>query len=122
MKTLKREETTAKIKHSVEELLQWAQEHPHCTLEELEDRVQKWKTQVGAELLEEAVMEQGAGVLAPEETCACGGRWVFQGYRVRKVMTSQGMIRVRRAYFTCERCGAGIFPPGGGERDSGGLE
>jgi hypothetical protein len=25
-------------------------------------------------------------------------------------MTSQGVIRVKRAYFTCDRCGAGFFP------------
>ncbi len=32
------------------------------------------------------------------------------------------LIRVTRAYFTCERCGAGFFPPGPGEEDSGRLE
>lgn len=35
-------------------------------------------------------------------------------------MTSQGVIRVTRAYFTCERCGAGIFPLDQEKRIQGG--
>jgi len=34
----------------------------------------------------------------------------FQGYREQQMMTSQGVIRVKRAYFTCERCGRGFSP------------
>ncbi len=63
----------AEIARSVEELLQWAQSHPHSTLEELEERVQQWKTHIAAQLLEAAVKKQGAGTLS-EETCSCGGR------------------------------------------------
>jgi hypothetical protein len=121
MEKQERQGISAEITRSVEELLRWAQDHPHCTLEELEERVQQWKARAATQLLEAAVKQQGTGALS-EETCSCGGRWVFQGYRERAVMTSQGLIRVRRAYFTCERCGAGIFPPGLGEEDSGRLE
>jgi len=73
------------------------------TLRELEERVQQWKTRMGRQLLEEALALQGEGK-QPEGTCSCGGQWVFKGYR------SQGLIRVKRAYFTCERCGQGFFP------------
>lgn len=121
MKKQAMQDLSAEITRSVEELLQWAKDHPHCTLEELEERVQQWKTRAAAQLLEAAVQQQGAGA-PPEEACSCGGRWGFQGYRERVVMTSQGPIRVKRAYFTCERCGAGFFPPGPGEEDPGRLE
>jgi hypothetical protein len=116
-----KETKVAEVIRSMEELLQWAEAHPGCTLRELEERIQEWKTRVGVQVLEAAVVMQGTGRGA-EGTCSCGGEWVFQGYRERHVMTSQGGIRVKRAYFTCERCGQGFFPPGPGEGDSGGLE
>jgi len=109
------------VARSTEELLQWALSHRGCRLQELEERVQEWKTRIAPQLLEAAVEVQGTGELS-EESCACGGRWVFQGYRERAVMTSQGVIRVKRAYFTCEGCGAGFFPPGRGEGDAGRVE
>ncbi len=105
-----------------EELLQWTKAHPNCTLRELEEHVQEWKTRTGTRLLEAAVATQGTGMRA-EGTCSCRGQWMSQGYRERQVMTSQGVIRVKRAYFTCERCGQGFFPLAlrsagmGGERE-----
>jgi len=116
-----KETIIAEMIRSAEEILQWAKAHPTCTLRELEERIQQWKTRMGTQLLEATVATQGTGRWA-EGTCACGGQWVFEGYRGREVMTSQGVIRVKRAYFTCERCGQGFFPPGPTERDSGGLE
>jgi hypothetical protein len=115
------ETIVAEIDRSTEELLRWVKEHPKCTLRELEERIQEWKTRMGVPLLEAAAAMQGTGRWA-EGACSCGGQWVFQGDRERQVMTSQGVIRWKRAYFTCERCGRGFFPPGPGEGDSGGLE
>jgi|YNPNPStandDraft_1061719.scaffolds.fasta_scaffold00624_13 hypothetical protein len=109
------------IERSTQELLQWAKEHPKCTLKELEEEIQKWKTRAGEQLLEAAVAMQGSGRWA-ERKCACGGEWVFQGYRERRVTTSQGVIRLKRAYFTCEHCGQGFFPLGRRERDTRGVE
>jgi len=112
----KSETILTEIERSTQELLQWAKEHPKCTLKELEERIQKWKTHTGVQLLEAAVAMQGTGRWA-EGRCSCGGQWVFQGYRERQVTTSQGVIRLKRAYFTCERCGQGFFPLGRGEGD-----
>ena len=92
-----------------EELLEWAKAHPNCTLRALKEGVRQWKTRMGRQLLEEALTMQGEGK-PPEDSCSCGRRWGLEGYRPRNVMTSQGLIQVKRAYFTCERCGQG-FPP-----------
>lgn len=35
-----------------------------------------------------------------------------KGYRERQVVTQSGEIRVRRAYYYCESCKEGVFPPG----------
>jgi hypothetical protein len=83
------EAIVAEIKRSAEELLRWVKEHPNCTLRDLEERIQEWKNQAGVQLLEASVAMQGTGRWA-EGACVCGGQWVFQGYRERQVMTSQG--------------------------------
>jgi hypothetical protein len=35
-----------------------------------------------------------------------------KGYRERQVVTRSGEIKVRRAYYYCESCKEGVFPPG----------
>lgn len=115
------EETVTRLSEVLKAVLEWSKSHPGSTLRDLEEQVQKAMGQVQSELMEAVVAEQGMGHL-PEEGCACGGRWVFQGYRERQVMTTQGNIRVRRAYFTCDRCGAGVFPPGPAIEGGGGVE
>ncbi len=93
----------------------------HMHAQRIEERIQKGKTHTGVQFLETAVAMQGTGRWA-EGRCSCGGQWVFQGYRERQVTTSQGVIRLQRAQFTCERCGQGWFPLGRGKGDCGGLE
>lgn len=115
------QEIVSEMSESLSAVLEWSKTHPGCTLRELEKKTQGVISHLRARLLEEAVAQQGAGKLE-EERCSCGGEWVFQGYRERQVMTTQGVIRVRRAYFTCEQCGAGFFPPGPAIRDDGGVE
>jgi hypothetical protein len=113
------------IKRWVEKLegvVEWSKAHPGSTLRELEEQVQKAIEQIQVELMETAVAQQGGGRVLEEERCECGGRWVFQGYRERWVTTREGAIRVRRAYYTCEHCGAGFFPPGSAVGDERGME
>jgi len=104
------EKVLEEITQSARELLEWSEANPGCTLGELEEKVKAWKGRAVVKVLEAAVALQGEGVWA-QERCSCGGKWVFQGYRERQVMTSQGVIKVRRAYFTCDGCKAGLFPP-----------
>lgn len=46
-------------------------------------------------------------------TCpGCGQRLAMKDYRCRQVVTEAGEVRVRRAYYYCEGCKRGFFPPG----------
>lgn len=116
------EEILKQLTARLEAVLEWSKAHPGSTLRELEEQVQGAVDKVRAELMAAAVAQQGVGMLQ-EERCSCGGRWVFQGYRKRWVMTQHGTIQVQRAYYTCDRCGAGFFPPGPTVGDhEGGME
>ncbi len=115
-------EEVKRMAEKLEAVLEWSKAHPGSTLRELEERVHRAVEQLRAELMETAVAQQGVGSVLEEERCTCGGRWVLQGYRERWVTTREGAIRVRRAYYTCEHCGAGFFPPGSAVGDERGVE
>jgi predicted GNAT family acetyltransferase len=42
----------------------------------------------------------------------CGSKMRHQGYRKRQIVTETGEVVLRRAYYLCESCGEGFFPPG----------
>lgn len=52
--------------------------------------------------------EQAEGVKCPH----CGKRLGMKDYRSRQVVTEAGEVQITRAYYYCEECRAGIFPPG----------
>lgn len=106
-----KQEAVKRIMAEAQAVLEWSKEHPGSTLQELEEQVLKAVNAIRAELMEAAVAEQGVGEPLAAR-CSCGGRWVFKGYKERQVMSTLGSIRIRRAYYICERCGAGLFPPG----------
>ncbi len=110
-----------RIMERAKAVLEWSQAHPGSTLRELEEQVQKAVQAIRVELMEAAVAQQGVGA-PPEASCSCGGAWVFKGYKTRQVTTTQGSIRIRRAYYVCDRCGAGFFPPGRPIGEPGGME
>ena len=89
------EKTLEEITRSAQELLEWSEANPGSTLWELEEKAKAWKEEATAKVLEAAVALQGEGQLEREQ-CACGGKMVFQGYRERQVMTSQGLIVIRQ--------------------------
>ncbi len=68
---------------------------------------EKLKAVIAQELLKE-YGGQGEGVDCP----GCGQRLGMKDYRSRRVVTEAGEVEVRRAYYYCEECRKGIFPPG----------
>ncbi len=96
---------------AMEAFLTWSETHQGATLRELEERAAQTLQTIKELLMEAGIAQQGIGE-RPSQPCACGGAWVFKGYKEREVMTQHGRVRIRRAYYVCDRCGAGIFPPG----------
>lgn len=43
---------------------------------------------------------------------ACGKRMWLKDYRQKQVVTEAGEIRLKRAYYYCQTCRKGLFPPG----------
>jgi hypothetical protein len=45
-----------------------------------------------------------------EAACPCGGRATYRGHNELTVVTAGGRVRMRRAYYYCDRCGTGHCP------------
>jgi uncharacterized protein with PIN domain len=83
------------------------------TLTEIEEAA----LEVGA-VLEAAITAELAGAgetrVEPERPhCPrCGNELRHKGYRTKEVITRTGEVKVKRAYYYCQTCRRGFFPPG----------
>ncbi len=98
-------------------LREWRRQHPEATMAEIERETMKRLAQVQAQIVEELSQglpaeEQEARRAVP--TCPeCGMKMQRRGQAERQLQGSGGQsIRLKRSYWVCPACGAGIFPPG----------
>jgi uncharacterized protein YbaR (Trm112 family) len=103
----------AELAGEIEKLLAEAEGRGTVTLTEIERMVgeagRRIQQRIAERLVEEAARVQGAErVVCPE----CGGRLRYKGQKGRWIATTSGEVKVERGYFYCEKCRAGIFPPG----------
>jgi hypothetical protein len=91
----------------------WYQAHPEATFDEMES----YLGEEGRGLLGKAlalILRQGdLGATPQGRRCErCGGEMVFKGYPEKAIQGLKVDAEIPRAYYTCPRCEAGIFPPG----------
>jgi uncharacterized protein with PIN domain len=70
-------------------------------------------TDIEQVVLTERLVEKIEAVREVANGCpTCGGRLRHKGYRSRRVVTETGEVTIKRAYYYCEHCRRGVFPPG----------
>jgi hypothetical protein len=74
------------------------------------------KTAVGVgeklkEVIAQALLEEHSEQAKEVKCPGCGKRLGMKDYRSRQVVTEAGEVELRRAYYYCEGCKQGIFPP-----------
>jgi YgiT-type zinc finger domain-containing protein len=99
------------------ELREWKRQHPKATLAEIERETMKRMAQVQAQIIEELSQS-----LSPEERMVgeeiplcpeCQTKMQRRGQSERQLQGDGGQsIHIKRSYWVCPACGAGIFPPG----------
>ena len=97
----------------IKKLLAHEKRAGEMTLEEIEEAVlgagRRFQIVLTEALMEAAEVETDkVQPLCPE----CGGKMRHKGYRDKPLVTQTGEVILRRAYFRCQRCGRGVFPPG----------
>jgi hypothetical protein len=106
-------ELQAEAERLIDALLDWTERTEAPNLTQIEDEVLKLRQQFAEKLAEAAVDRQAT---ADPLTVACPqcGRAMHQKKKRhrRRVESRVGGVPLKRAYYYCDRCRVGLFPPG----------
>jgi len=113
----KREEIKARIMERVavrvEKMLGDEEVIERMTLTEIEEAALKVGEETEAAITAElAAAAQGRREQGQPQCPRCGQEMRLKGYRNKEVITRTGEVKVRRAYYYCQTCRRGFFPPG----------
>ncbi len=119
-----RQRFMAKAEEVFEKAMASGTEADELDLSEIEEAVEGLKFELTGTLVESVVEVRDKGKRGPGPQCErCGREMRYKGKKRREVVTSQGKIELERAYYYCDTCRVGIFPPGSAIEDqSEGME
>jgi hypothetical protein len=102
----------AEAEAAIDELLDQV-EGGEPTLAELEDIVLGLRKQLGQRMGEIVVEGQEATRSVQRPRCPdCGEAMRYKGMKRVTTESRLGALRLERAYYYCDRCQSGLFPPG----------
>ena len=106
-------ELEAEAARLIEDALAWNEQAETPTLTEIEDQVLKFRKALG-ERLAQALVDAQPTVEPVRMHCPTCQRPMHQKRRRqrRRVESRVGQVPLQRAYYDCEHCREGIFPPG----------
>lgn len=106
-------ELEAEASRLIEALLDWTDKTEAPNLTQIEDEVLKLRQQF-AEKLAEAAVEGQATTEPLTVACPQCGRPMHQKKKRdrRRVESRVGGVALQRAYYYCNHCRVGLFPPG----------
>ena len=93
-----------------EELHAWRDKHLDASFDEIADQVTPQRRKLVAKLLEQLAVQADQRVEAP--VCEqCGQAMRYRGTPERAVSHREGDVEMERAYYYCDSCERGLFPP-----------
>jgi hypothetical protein len=94
-----------------EELLSWREQHPEASFDEIAEQVTPRRQALVGPLLAQLAATTDERIEAP--VCeTCGQPMRYKGTPSRQVAHREGEAQLARAYWYCDSCGRGLFPPG----------
>jgi uncharacterized protein with PIN domain len=106
-------ELMAEAEAKIDALLDYHERSTAPTLEEIEDTILELRKQLGERMAGVLVGEQEAAQSTAQPECpTCGQKMTYKGMRRTRVESRLGGVMVERAYYHCDRCRSGLFPPG----------
>jgi hypothetical protein len=95
------------------ELSSWREGHPEASIDEIVRQVTPRRRALMGEVVVELACQHGSGVSVEGLVCeGCGEPLAYKGEPKRAVIHGEGEAELSRAYYYCDRCEAGLFPPG----------
>ena len=106
-------ELLAAAEDVIDELLDWHERSAAPTLTEIEDTVLDLRKRLWERMEHVVIEDQEAVHPVPGPACpTCGREMHYKGMKDLTVEGRTGIIELKRAYFYCDRCRRGLFPPG----------
>ncbi len=106
-------ELQAEAERVIEALLNWTEQTEAPDLTAIEDQVLKLRQQFGEKLAEAAVGQQPTAKPLTVRCPECGRPMPPKKKRQRRRVESRaGGVPLQRAYYYCDHCRVGLFPPG----------
>ena len=104
----------AKAEAAIEQLVAEKKQPGEIKLSEIEQAVYQVgeiiKTEITAGLVNQVGEAEARG---PGPSCPqCGQEMHYKGHKAKHISTETGEVTVERAYYYCEACRSGLFPPG----------
>jgi hypothetical protein len=93
-----------------EELRTWRASHLDASFDEIANQVTPRRRALMGKLLSELATAADERIEAP--VCEqCGAVMSYRGTPERQVGHREGDVGLARAYYACDHCGGGLFPP-----------
>lgn len=106
-------ELEAEAARLIEALLDWTEQTDAPNLTQIEDEVLKLRQQFAEKLAEAAVAQQATTAPLMVNCPECGRPMHQKKKRQRRRVASRvGGVALSRAYYYCDHCRVGLFPPG----------
>jgi len=99
----------ARAEAAIDEMLRDERLHEQMTLSQIEQVVGLSETDFRQAALEEIIALQQA---TPTTCPLCGGQVENKGKKRKQVASRRGEADIGRAYYQCQTCHRGYFPPG----------
>ena len=105
-------ELLSQAEEVIDDLLDWHEATEAPTLAQIEDVILELRKRVSAGMASTVVEEQEAVRPVPGPECSeCGEEMHYKGMKEVTVEGQTGTIEILRAYYYCNRCRRGLFPP-----------
>jgi len=97
----------------IDELLDWEDSTAEPNLTQIEGIVLELRKRFSEEMAREVIEAQEAKLLVPGPPCPkCGREMRYKGQKEIEPRTWVGDVKIKRGYYYCPQCKAGLFPPG----------
>lgn len=98
---------------TIDKLLAWKEESEQPKLKQIEEIVLELRQQLSEKMTAAVLDSQEAVRPVPGPVChSCHQEMRYKGMYAKTVSSWVGEIKLERAYFYCDRCKRGLFPPG----------
>lgn len=96
-----------------EELRRWRVKHAEASFDEIAAQVTPRRRELMGRLMVQLACQYGDGEAIKGVACPeCGEPMIYKGKPGRDIAHLEGETELKRAYYYCAHCEAGLFPPG----------